>query len=328
TDQVEPPAGWNPAWPARRSQPTAVLSHQVYRTALGYQIVQLLAAPGCVGPLRQSVLLPDAEDYIECEAWWTMGLETAPEATYIAYPFTVPAPTARFDVGGQAVIVDTEQLLGVCRDYFTVQGWVDLSGQNLGVTIATPDNPMVQLGGFQFAQHQASVSLERAVMLGWVTNNYWETNFRAHQPGPVHCRYRILPYAGAFDEARAHRFGLEAAQAQPLVQHMGEVPLSSALFPTTGSLLELPSDPILVTHVKPAAIRPYLIVRLLNASDESQRVELGSALLEIGAAWLCDLLETPLRTLVVHDGKVHLELEARRFATVRLLVRVSGAEQS
>jgi alpha-mannosidase len=253
-----------------------------------------------------------------------MGQGTAPEATYIAYPFDLPASTARFDVGGQAVIVDTEQLPGVCRDYFTVQGWVDLSGQNLGVTIATPDNPMVQLGGFQFAQHQASVALERALMLGWVTNNYWETNFRAHQPGPVHCRYRILPYAGAFDEARAHRFGLEAVQAQPLVQHMGESPASSALFPGSGALLELPSDPILVTHVKPAAIQPHIVLRLLNASDEPQRVELGSALLEIAAAWLCDLLETPQRELDVRDGKVCLELEARRFATVTLLVHLSG----
>ena len=49
--------------------------------------------------------------------------------------------------------VDRDQIPGVCRDYFTVQQWVDFSNDALGVTIATPDNPLVQLGDFHYADY-------------------------------------------------------------------------------------------------------------------------------------------------------------------------------
>jgi hypothetical protein len=114
-----------------------------------------------------------------------MGLTVHPEATYVLYPFNVPNATARLDLGGQPMAVGSDQLPGVCLDYFTVQGWVDLSNEELGVTVAMPENPMVQLGDFHFAHNQAECTLERAMLLGWVTNNYWETNFRPHQPGQV-----------------------------------------------------------------------------------------------------------------------------------------------
>ena len=44
-----------------------------------------------------------------------------------------------------------------CRDYFTVQGWVDFNNGEHGVTIATPENPMVQLGDFHFAHNQSEM---------------------------------------------------------------------------------------------------------------------------------------------------------------------------
>jgi alpha-mannosidase len=204
--------------------------------------------------------LPDTEDYIECESWWDMGLDVHPEATYILYPFNVPDASARLDLGGQPMLVGSDQLPGVCLDYFTVQGWVDLSNEELGVTVAMPENPMVQLGNFHFAHNQAECTLERAMLLGWVTNNYWETNFRAHQPGRVQARYRIRPYGGGFNELQAHRLGLEAAYAQPLFQHLGEPERQPSLLPEAGALLRLPENlspasPVLTLHVKPAERR-------------------------------------------------------------------------
>ena len=105
---------------------------------------------------------------------------------------------------------EIDQLPGVCRDYFTVQGWVDFNNGDQGVTIATPDNPLVQLGDFSFAHNRSTFTLDRALLLSWVTNNYWETNFPAYQPGTVTARYHILPYAGEFNEDRAQRLAAEA----------------------------------------------------------------------------------------------------------------------
>ena len=195
------------------------------------------AAPA-VRDYIQRVFLPDYADWIELEAEWQMSQDTHPEATYLAFPFALPGATARFDAGGQAVIPEADQLPGVCRDYFTVQNWADFNDGERGVTIAMPENPLIQLGGFHFGHNEYHFDLERALLVGWVTNNYWETNFRAHQPGMVYARYRILPYNGAFDQARAHRFGLEAAHApagQPLAgagrRRRGAAPCGDAASP-------------------------------------------------------------------------------------------------
>jgi hypothetical protein len=331
SDEVERSRGWKPEWPVQRRGPTRVFEHRVFRTPLGYYVIQSLEAPGCVGPLKQSVFLPDTAEYIECESWWDMGLDVHPEATYILYPFNVPNASARLDLGGQPMEMGTDQLPGVCLDYFTVQGWVDLSNKELGVTVAMPDNPMVQLGDFHFAHNQAECTLQRAMLLGWVTNNYWETNFRAHQPGRVHARYRIRPYRGGFNELQAHRFGQEAAYAQPLFQHLGEPKRHPAVLPEAGSLLRLPESfspdsPVSTMHVKAAERRPGVIVRLFNASDEAQPAEIGSGLLHILSAQQCDLLETPQASVEVKDGSVTLNAPPRRVTAVLLQVEVSAEE--
>ena len=227
------------------------------------------------------------------------------------------------------MVVGSDQLPGVCRDYFTVQQWVDFSNEDLGVTIAMPENPMVQLGDFHFAHNQAEFTLERALLLGWVTNNYWETNFRAHQPGRVHARYRILPHGGGFNELQAHRFGLEAAYAQPLLQHLGEPERHSPVLPETGSLLRLPESfsaesPILTVHVKAAERQPGIIVRLFNASDDAQPAEIGSGFLRILSAQTCDLLEKTQGSIEVQNGTVTLNLPARRMTAVLLNVEASA----
>ena len=205
--EVERLRGWKPDWPVERRGPTRVLQHRVYRTPLGQYIIQFLEAPGCAGPLKQSVFLPDTEDYIECESWWDMGLTVHPEATYILYPFNVPRRNCPPGLGRSTHGDRFRSITGCLPGLLHRQGWVDLSNEELGVTVAMPENPMDQLGDFHFAHNQAECALERTMLLGWVTNNYWETNFRAHQPGLVQARYRIKPYRGASMSIQAHRFG-------------------------------------------------------------------------------------------------------------------------
>lgn len=323
-ETAEIPSGWKPGWQAKRAGAEAVVSHQVRTDEIGITVVQRLKAAGVVGLLTQIVHLPHHADTIDCEAHWTMGVDTHPQASYVAFPFNLPNATPRYDTGFQPVIPGAEQLPGVCRDYFTVQGWVDFSNGERGVTIATPENPMVQLGGFHFGDYRQEFTLERALLLGWVTNNYWETNFRAHQPGQVSCRYRILPYAGAFDEARAHRFGLEALHPTPLFQQLGEAAAADAFLPERGSLLILPELPVAVLHIKAAPEGAGIIIRLLNASDTPHTAVIQSGLLTISGARRCDVLERPGAALDVRDGQVQVSIEPRRIAVVHLQVAGAG----
>ena len=186
-----------------------------------------------------------------------------------------------------------------------------------------PDNPMIQLGDFHFGHYQSEFALERATLLGWVTNNYWETNSRAHQPGQVHARYRFLPHRAGISETQAHRFGLEAAHARLLLQHLGEPRSSVAALPRTAALLQLPESlaplsPVLTLHVKPAEQSSGLVVRLLNASDNDQPAQIGSGALRIVSAQVQDLLERPQEGVPVEHGAVRLDLPGRRVTTVLL----------
>lgn len=315
SEQVERARGWKPGWRARRRTPTKVVAHNVFRLPAGIEVMQVLEAPGIEGVLVQSMFLPDYAAWVEFCAHWRMTTTTHPEATYLLYPFNLPGATPRLDLGGQAMTPGLDQIPGVCYDYFTVQNWVDFNDGQRGVIIATPDNPMVQLGDFHFGHNQSSFELKRALLLGWVTNTYWETNFRAHQPGVVTARYRVQPYAGAFDEAAAHRFGLDAAHDTLLLQHLGE-PTPATPLPASGSLLTLPQPPVLTLHLQTTDDNDIL-VRLHNASDLQQGATLGSALLTIAAAQQCDLFGQPQGALPVTQGAVRVDLAPRQTVTLR-----------
>jgi alpha-mannosidase len=315
SEAVERARGWKPGWRARRRTPIKVLSHNVLHQPAGVEVLQVLEAPGIEGVLVQSTFLPDYAEWVEFRACWHMTTTTHPEATYLLYPFDLPGATVRLDLGGQAMVPGVDQIPGVCYDYFTVQNWVDFNNGQRGITVATPDNPMVQLGDFHFAHNQADFALERALLLGWVTNTYWETNFRAQQPGLVTARYRVQPYAGAFDESQAHRFGLDAAHDALLLQHLGE-PTAATLLPASGALLMLPQPPVLTLHLQPASDNGVL-VRLHNASDLQQNATLGSALLTITAAQRCDLFGQLQDDLPVMQGAVRVDLAPRQTLTLR-----------
>ena len=319
TTSVVDANSWKSDWHARRTQPERVVSHKVYRTPLGIGVEQRLEHPA-VGKLAQHVFLPNHAEHIECESEWEMGLERHPEATYLLFPFNLPGATPRLDVGGTSIIAGDDQLPGVCRDYFTVQKWVDFCNGERGVTVALPENPLVQLGDFHFGHYQQQLTLERAMLLGWVTNNYWETNFEPYQPGLVYARYYLLPYRGAFDEARAHRFGAETAHSRLLAQHMGERATSPAQFPASGTLLELPAPPVLTLHVRAAGEGGGLLLRLQNAADEAQQARIGSALLKIRRAWRCDLFDRQQEEIAVRDGALAVALPPRRLAILHLEV--------
>ncbi|MBE0695521.1 MAG: hypothetical protein IH586_01220, partial [Anaerolineaceae bacterium] len=187
-------------------------------------------------------------------------------------------------------------------------------------------NPMVMFGGFHFADNQRDFTLERAMLLGWVTNTYWETNFRTHQPGGVHARYRVIPHAGGFNPITAQRAGLEAASSQPLLQHMGE-PAETETFPTTGSLLQLPETlepggPVFTLHIKPAGKGEGIIARLYNTGDTPYKTRISSGLLQIKTAALCDLTENDLEALPVSAGTASVVVPSHQVVILRLSAAV------
>ncbi|MFH1719900.1 MAG: glycoside hydrolase, partial [Planctomycetota bacterium] len=135
------------------------------------------------------------------------------EAVHLAFGFNVPDGVMRMDTPWAVVRPETDQLPGACKNYFTVQRWVDVSGAKYGVTLATPDAPLVEVGAITCDPRGKSVGwiehLEpSATLYSYVMNNYWETNYKAGQEGPTTFRYAIKPHR-QFDPGEAARFGTE-----------------------------------------------------------------------------------------------------------------------
>ncbi len=140
-----------------------------------------------------------------------------PEALLYRFPFDLSNPRVRVSIPWGSYEAEREQLPGACRNYLTVERWMDVADTHGGVTVASVDAPLVQLGDIRtdavIAGWVDSLAPSGTV-LSYVMNNYWETNYRAAQDGPHEWRYAFRLHDG-FEPAAADRWGREIAQ--PLI---------------------------------------------------------------------------------------------------------------
>lgn len=306
--------GWRGTWSAERIGPSALTGHEVLTRDDGTLVRQRFSLPSGQ-QLTQETYLPSYAPWIEHTSDWIQDLETFPEATYIAFPFALEHPVARVDLGGVAMRVEHDQLPRACRDYYSTQNWVDVTDTARGVTIACPDAPLIQFGDFTFGAGLETSERELSLVLGWVTNNYWETNFRANQPGRVCVRYRLAPHGAPFDESAAHAFGEDAVVPLP-IHHLHEGRESQATFSRAGSILRLPSAPVVMQRIWRE--NSEICLRVLNASDTDTSATVGGQLRSIQyVEWQCGHRDGPDQLEVI-DGEVTFTLPARRTACLRI----------
>jgi hypothetical protein len=191
-----------------------------------------------------------------------------PEGVHLAFPFHIPEGIIRYDLGYAVCRAEEDQLPGACRNYITVENWVDVSNQQYGITWVSPDAPIIEVG---------QISTD-ATVVGWteklqstrtfysyVMNNYWETNYKASQEGEFVFRYTLLPHA-EFDAVQSERKAVE--QRQPLIA-VPPRPDSRAtrLFP----LWDHPS--VNLMNIRPSADEKGTCITLFNSSLQRASVE-------------------------------------------------------
>ena len=262
-------SGWKPDWPARRCGPAAPGSIDVRMTGLGPRLsLRWAAAPGAKGLTMMVTLAADRPAVIlEVSFHKEAGLWA--ESTYVTFPLRLKHWRAHYDVAGQVVAFNTEQLPGSVRDYVTAGTWVAVADEDgFCVTLACPDAPMVQIGGFQFGQTLTDVAgAGECLLLGWPLNNYWDTNFPASQPGFKRFRYEITS-ADAFDAGAAMRFGLAAAmpvEFHPVLRRAGFA---------AGPLFEKDNADVLLVSLRRTLDGEGFMVHLTNPTEAPQPVRL------------------------------------------------------
>jgi alpha-mannosidase len=273
-------------------------------------------APGC-RKLAREYRLHALRNYLEIIDTVDKLPVRAKEGVHFGFGFNVPDGVVRMDVPWGVVRPEVDQIPGACKNWFTVQRWVDVSNDKFGVTWMTPDAPLVEVDGIT-ASLIGSLSDPRAwldhlepsqTIYSWAMNNHWHTNYRAEQEGPTVFRYFIWPHDWAFSEAQVTARALELNQ--PLL-----------VLPARGAAPQYP--PRLQVHEEENSTRPHItafkpsddgkawIVRLFNAADRSSTVKLAWSDPQPPSTWLSDNSEKPLSPVT---GPI--EVPARSLVTVR-----------
>ncbi|HVU31861.1 MAG TPA: hypothetical protein VHE61_00405 [Opitutaceae bacterium] len=202
-------SAWNTAWTARRETPARLVEQRTVLTPEGASLLLRWEAPG-VQDFQQKITLGAAAPRVVCTASYNKLDVRAAEAIYFTFPLAQRDWRAHFDTAGAPVEFEREQLPGSCRDWVTADSWVCVHDAKGAVTLACPDAPLVQIGGFRFGRGNLSSDRSQPpLLLGWPMNNYWSTNFRASQPGYAQFRYVLTSHA-TYDPAESARVGLQA----------------------------------------------------------------------------------------------------------------------
>jgi alpha-mannosidase len=262
----------------------------------GPLVASLLAesdAPGCV-KLSREIRVIDGLDRVDVDNVLDKTEVREKEGVHLGFAFNVPNGVMRIDIPWAVFRPEIDQLRGSCKEWLTVGRWVDVSNEEYGVTWATLDAPMIEVGAITADKLGPSsdpnlwlAKLKPSQTLySYVMNNYWITNYRAFQSGPTTFRYRLLPHR-QYNAAAAQRFGIECSQPLVIAAARGDAPVSQPL-------LELDTRDVIVASIKPSEDHKALIVRLFGVADHPAQVALQWQRRAPKAVWLSNLAEEPI----------------------------------
>ena len=234
------------------------------------------------------------------------------ESVHIAFPFSVPGGVVRLDLGWGLVKPEADQIPGSCKEYFCVQNAADISNPDYGVTLVSLDAPLVEVGRmtdetpFEKGVRSWTTKIEPSqTFYSYAMNNYWHTNYKADQAGPVVFRYSIQPHGGD-DSAGMTKFGME--RSRPLIARP-----AGEKSPPPKRFFAIEPTGIVVTSLRPSVDGKALIAHLYNPSSRPADAVLSLDPDAKGAAFRSDPFEGRLEKIV---GP--LRLAAFETATLRI----------
>jgi len=224
-----------------------------------------LEAPGCKN-LRTEIRLNDEKSQIEIVNILDKEKIYTPEGVHFAFPFEIKNGIMRYDLAFGHCQPEKDQIPGSNRNFITIENWVDISNDNFGVTVASPDAPLIEVGEitcdptvFGYIRH-----LEQSqTFFSYPMNNYWETNYLAAQEGEVEFRYS-LKFHEVFDAAEAEKTGIESRV--PMIV----IPVNKEQKPLVSPFI-INNSNIIVFGMKPAL--EGTLVSLYNCSEQPQIFE-------------------------------------------------------
>lgn len=228
------------------------------------------AAPGCRELVRHVSVVAGIEEVFISDLLDKEEVYPTQEGVHIGFPFAVPGGVVRYDEPWSVIEPGCDQLPWAQENFFTENRWVDISNDRFGVTWASVDAPMFEIGGITATRMDDPdwrLTVKKGTTLySYVMNNYWLTNYKAWQRGLVAFHYVLRPH-GPYSQSAAERFGLESQQA---LLTAAIAPRSKPLQP----LMTVEPSSVLVEDCHPIPGGRGYLVRLFNAGRRGAAVKL------------------------------------------------------
>ncbi|WPO90826.1 glycoside hydrolase family 38 C-terminal domain-containing protein [Chryseobacterium sp. HR92] len=214
------------------------------------------------------------------------------ESVHFGFPFNADFKNITIDAGYGTMKYLKDQLPGSNMDYWYSRRWVDASSAQKGMQWMMLETPLIEPAEMIDERMTIDNSHKKWKDQGtpgtthwfsYAMNNYWHTNYKADQEGPVHYHYTLRPHQ-AFNAVENEKSA--TAFTHPLIA----IPLKEKS-PAGKSLFRINNDNIVVTSVTPQEDKGFLI-RLYNPSEKEQT-----------AAFLWEQLK-PSKITELKSGKV------------------------
>ena len=236
-----------------------------------------------------------------------------PHGIYLPLPAALGSDwDVDFETGGAVVKLDDEQLPYASRHYITAQRFIRIADAAHELTVACPDAPLWQAGGFTFGRFgdpDGRVTRERPTLLAWLSNNYWSTNFQADQGAQIRFRFTLLPGPRQSIGASAQA---AIARAQPLAPHL-YAERGPARRPAA-SLLKTDLGTLLLSRLE--ADGNGIALTLLNPGDDKVEASIGSGTLAVARAARTPLSGGAGEAIAVSSGVARLTVGPRQWTRV------------
>ena len=225
-------------------------------------------AEGC-NSLEQEIKIISGVERIELNYSIDKQKIYTPEAIRLAFPINLPDNRINIENAFGYYQPGFQQIKGSCKNFYTVNNYLDMSNNNFGMTIISPDAPLFEIGKMT---NDANIIgwLDEAVygntVYSFLMNNYWHTNFCATQEGKSNYRFILYPHK-EFDPVNSAKQSIFVER--PLV--VLPVKKESESFKP---FLSYDNLNISIISMQPIENDKYIWITLYNSSDKETKVDL------------------------------------------------------
>lgn len=305
---------WQTEWKAQRQGPVRTLECRVDVKPDGISLIRKFEMNG-TRDFEQTIKVMNHSPFIELSVRFHKEDIRSAEALYFTFPINLAQNwRCHFDTAGIPVELDHEQLPGACRDWVTVESFVSVHEARKGVSLVCPDAPMVQVGDFNFGRKHSTIDRNaNPLLLAWPLNNYWDTNFRASQPGFIEMRYYFRTHGpfNPLENLQSARSVLVPAEIHPALNCKQE--RARRFFELSGP------EAIHILHIKPAEDGNDMIFKMISLDKNTINAKLSVPGRKISQAFICTTLEENISPVEVASDSAMIDLDPGKITTIRLV---------